>query len=302
MIKNSDEIFTNINNDIDNITMISRDELFFSISQIFNILGGLIGLTLIDYRLMVWVIIFIPIKFFVVNIIAKKRKIYFDKYINEMENNAKFWGDSISGISEIKIFGVKSYKTKELSNILDRINECIQNINYMNEINMEIDDIILKSVMFLIYIFGGILVINNQMTVGVTFAFITYATYILTPISAVLNIVYLLSGIEPSARRYFNFMDLEEEEEIIGNNNINFNKNIIFKNVKFRYGSNEIFKDLNFVIPYKKKVAIIGENGVGKTTLLDLILRLREPVNGQILLEINQLVISPSNSIGYYLV
>lgn len=77
--KNSDEIFTNINNDIDNILMIARDELLFSVSQILNIVGGLIGLTLIDYRLMILIIIIIPLKFFVIKIIAKKRKIYIDK-------------------------------------------------------------------------------------------------------------------------------------------------------------------------------------------------------------------------------
>lgn len=282
--KNSDEIFTNINNDIEKIIMISRDELFFAMSQIFNILGGLIGLSLIEYRLMIWVIIFIPVKFLAVKVIAKRRETYFDKYIKEMENNAKFWGDSISGVCEIKIFGIMDFKIKELRGILVRMNGCIKEINYMNEINMEIDDVILQSVMFLVYIFGGILIINDQMTVGVIFAFITYATYILAPISAVLNIAYLLSGIEPSARRYFNFMDLEEENDVINNKNIVFNKDIIFRSVKFRYGSNEIFKDLNFTIPYKKKIAIIGENGVGKTTLLNLILRLREPIDGQILL------------------
>lgn len=283
--KNSDEIFTNINNDIDNMIMISRDELLFAVSQIFNILGGLIGLTLIDYRLMVWVIIFIPLKFLVVKVIAKKRKVYIDKYINETENNAKFWGDSISGINEIKVFGVRNFKANELRSILDRMNGYIKNINYINEFNTEIDNVILQGVMFLVYIFGGILIINNQMTIGAVFAFITYATYILTPISTVLNIAYLLSGIEPSARRYFNFMDLEEETDIVNNNNnIIFDKDICFRSVKFRYGRNEVFKDLNFTIPHKKKIAIIGENGVGKTTLLNLILRLRVPISGQILL------------------
>lgn len=46
-----------------------------------------------------------------------------------------------------------------------------------------------------------------------------------------------------------------------------------------------IFKKLNFTIPQKAKIAIIGENGTGKTTLLNLILRLREPTEGEILLE-----------------
>lgn len=283
--RSSDEIFSNINNDVNTITMIAKDEAIFAITQVFNIVGGLIGLSLIDYRLMLIVLFFIPIKLFIVNIISKKRTLYFENYIQESENNAKFWGDSISGISEIKIFGISSFKEKTLNKLLNKLCNCTKKIDYLNEINMELDDIILQGVLFLVYILGGILIIHEQMTIGAIFSFITYATYILSPISAVLNIAYLFSGIKPSAKRYFDFMDIDEEIVADNNNNEVSNKDLTFKNISFQYNdNNNVFGDLNFTIPYGKKIAIVGENGAGKTTLLNLILRLREPQNGEILI------------------
>lgn len=282
--KSGEEIFTNINNDIENITMITKDDALFAATQIFNILGGLIGLALIDYRLMLVVLLFVPIKLIAVKIIAQRRKLHFDEYIKESSNNAKFWGDSISGINEIKIFGLESFKERALTKILDKICMCTKKIDFINEINMELDNVILQSVLFFVYIFGGLLIINEQMTIGVIFAFITYATYILSPISAVLNIGYLFAGIIPSAHRYFDFMDIQEEPTITKTAQAFDDQDIKFKNVSFSYDNVPIFKKLNFTIPRKAKIAIIGENGAGKTTLLNLILRLREPTGGEILL------------------
>lgn len=282
--KNSDEIFSNINSDVNTITMIVKDDALFAITQVFNIVGGLIGLTLIDYRLMLIVLLFIPTKVILVKMISQKRKIYFEQFIKASESNAKFWGDAISGINEIKIFGISSFQRNLLNNILDKICSCTKKIDYLNEVNMELDDVILQSVLFLVYIFGGIMIIDKKMTIGVIFSFITYATYILSPISAVLNIAYLFAGIKPSVQRYFDFMNIEEEYTVnIETENL-LNQDIVFKNVSFKYNNIEVFNNLNFTIPHQGKIAIVGENGAGKTTLLNLILRLREPTKGEILL------------------
>ena len=60
----------------------------------------------------------------------------------------------------------------------------------------------------------------------------------------------------------------------------------MFRNICFFYNSeNQLINDLNFTIPRGGKVALIGNNGVGKTTTLNLILRFLSPVSGQILMD-----------------
>lgn len=300
--KSSDEVYSNINNDIGNITAIAKDDIFFSIAQLFNIIGGFTGLILIDYKLALLISAFVPFKFILVKIIAKKRKNYVDGYINEIENNAKFWGNSINGINEIKIFGIEKFKHIELNSLLNKIARFTQKIDFINEVNMELDNIFLQVIMFIIYVLGGILVINSTMTVGTIFAFITYSMYIVEPISAIMNIGYYLSGVIPSANRHFEFMD--QKEEACGNKKILhssvLNEDICFDNVSFKYDTEYIIQNLNFKIHSGKKIAIIGENGSGKTTLLNLILRLRTPTNGQILLgnmNISQILIEEYRSL-----
>ena len=105
------------------------------------------------------------------------------------------------------------------------------------------------------------------------------------PISAILNIGYLLSGIIPSTKRYYEFMDLREEadngkiaEPVFGE--------LTLENIFFSYEIDKpILIDVNLKFPMGSKTALIGRNGSGKTTIINLLTRLYEPMNGQILLK-----------------
>lgn len=60
---------------------------------------------------------------------------------------------------------------------------------------------------------------------------------------------------------------------------------IIFKNVYFSYGDREIIRDINFSVSFNEKVAILGESGEGKTTILRLIMGLIRPDSGKIIID-----------------
>jgi len=78
-------------------------------------------------------------------------------------------------------------------------------------------------------------------------------------------------------------LEREQLEESFGLCKVDFNKDIIFKNVFFSYdGNTNIFSGLNFVIPANKKIGIVGYSGSGKTTLVYLLTKLYLPNSGTI--------------------
>lgn len=282
--KNDTEILNNINLDIGNMAAVADDSLFFVVTQVFSMVGGIAGLFLIDYRLTFLVLLFLPIKYFVMKFLSARREKVMVDYIEDSRKFAGWFGDSVGGMKEIRVFGACGRKLSEYSVNQKKVIAGQRRMNLLGQWNTSADTILLQFLMMVLYIIGADLVFSMQLSVGSIFAFINYSVYVTTPISAILNIKFLLSGILPSAKRHYQFMDLEEEEEN-SEGELPAPGDIVFQEVTFSYTpEREVLKGVTFQIPKGSKTALIGKNGSGKSTVIDLLLRMYEPQKGKILL------------------
>lgn len=282
---NDAQIINNLETDISNISNIFDGATIFVITQVFNILGGLIGLFLISPTLTLIVMLFAPVKYIIVKYFTSKREKNMTDYIKNMEDYTKWFSGTISGIKEIRIFDFQEQKNKEFDK---KQNAILDSSRYMDTIFIKnnISDILITEFLStILYIVGAVKVFGASITVGGIFAFISYSVYVTTPISAILNIKFFLSGILPSTKRFLEFLNLEHEKD--EGIEIAKNSDIVLENVSFSFKDDKnidskIFDNLNLQVKKGDKVAIIGENGSGKTTLLNLILRFYSPDKGKI--------------------
>lgn len=279
------ETFSNLNMDISNMISVADEGMFFVVTQIFSIIGGIIGLFLLDYRMTTIVIFIIPVKYVVMKYFARKRKEVMDSFIDVNKDYAGWFGDTVGGVREVRLLSILNRKQAEFFDRQIKIISEQKKLNMLAEWNIGIDSLMVQAMVLIIYIVGANLVFNMGLTIGTIFAFVTYSAYVTGPISAILNIKYLLSGIIPSTKRYYKFMSVPEEddaEEI----EIPDWKHISFNGVTFSYSDNEpAVEDVDLSIAKGNKVALIGKNGCGKSTLVDLLLRLRTPQKGSITLD-----------------
>lgn len=295
--RNYAEIMNMISVDIANMIAVTDDSMFFVITQIFNITGGIIGLFIIDYRLTLIVLLFIPVKYLIMKFFASKRKIIMNELIEANKEYAKWFGDTVDGILEIKLFGVLNNKMKEFKEKQENPIYKKKKLLILGEINNTTDTIILQLLIMIIYITGANMVFNLQLSIGSIFAFITYTTYVTGPISTILNVGYLLSGIIPSTKRFYEFMELEEEErEKENKEEISFG-DLEMKNISFSYdGKKNILENITLYFPKGSKTAIIGENGSGKSTIIKIISGIYDVSQGEVLLnKVNIKKLSLSN-------
>jgi len=157
--------------------------------------------------------------------------------------------------------------------------------------------------------FGGVLLIILY-TMGKTGNFNTslpilslyvFAGYRLMP---ALQQIYVsctqLTFVGPSLHKlYIDLKNLKPTYKYQDNSTMIFNKAITLKNIHYNYpkSSRAVLKGINLTIPSKSSVGLVGVTGSGKTTLVDIILRLLEPQKGT--LEIDGKVISEQNSRGW---
>ena len=278
------EILNNINTDINQMASVADSSVFFVITQAFSMAGGIIGLFIIDFRMTILVILFIPVKFVVMKYFAKKQKQFIDEFIQRNQKYARWFGDTVGGVREVKLFNIYDKKQEEFAHNQKDIIEKQKQIDVLSQWNIIIDSIMVQFLSTLLYILGANLVFDLQLSVGSVFAFITYSTYVTGPISAILNIGYLISGIIPSTIRYYSFMDLNEEADSRKNTTLCLD-DLKLEKVFFAYEKHKyILNNVNILFEKGSKTAVIGRNGVGKTTIINLLTRMYEPVRGRILL------------------
>ena len=93
----------------------------------------------------------------------------------------------------------------------------------------------------------------------------------------------LCASVNPSAERLYTFLNMEEERSGSKRVEKEISPILEFKNVRFQYTKDrEVLKKVSFKLEPGEKVAIIGKNGSGKSTILELLLRFYEPEEGEI--------------------
>lgn len=290
---NDGQLFNHISTDVGNMAAVADSGVFFVFAQMFSMIGGMSGLFLIDWRLALAVIAFIPVRFITVKFFSQRRKRLVHTYIESSGEFAGWFADTFGGIRELRLFGMVNDKRKEFETKLHTVVQNQKKAALLEAWNAAFESVLLQLLITFLYIIGANLVFELQLTVGSIFAFITYSAYVTAPISSILMVGYMLAGILPSAKRFYEFLEWDEEEtdsvttEEMSNPPVQerqiIKERLEFDHVSFAYTSGQpVLTDISFAINAREKVALIGENGSGKTTLIELILRFHTPDAGTI--------------------
>ena len=268
--KDSAEIIGTIESDINSVSSVADEMTAFSVAAILQIVGGMAGLFMLNWKL----VFLIPVKCVIVNILSKQK----EKQISGMiENNRAFFawmGDCISGIREMKLWNLFFIKQKQFEQLQKKM-MCSYKDNMLLDqwrvFLIAVSDMLLHAGL---YILSGAMIIQGEFTIGGAFAFLSYSGDVTSPITSLISIRYYFAQILPSARRLVDFLELEEEY-VQTEDRVETKQEsaaiLEFSDVWFGYNQEEmILKGIHFQADKGDKIAIIGDNGSGKSTILDL--------------------------------
>ena len=140
----------------------------------------------------------------------------------------------------------------------------------------------------LMSIVGGYLTILGAIQVGDILAFIQYIRSFTQPIAQLTQVANLMQTTAAACERVFEFLDEEEEVQVIENpvRDVNIKGDVAFKDVSFGYNEDKIIiNDFTANIKAGQRVAIVGPTGAGKTTIVKLLMRFYDINKGSIMID-----------------
>ena len=245
-------------------------------------------LLFVSWQLTLFTIVFVPIFGYFMGIVGRKLK------RRSIEAQA-LWSDTMSQVEET-LGGLRIIKAfcaeKTMNERFDRINshyrDDIMRVNTRQAMAHPMSEFLGTVMIIVVLWFGGILVLNGHTLTGPAFIYYLVILYsIIQPLKdfskAGYNIPKGLASMERIDKILMaenNIKEVERPQRISS-----FEHQIEFKNVSFRYGEQWVLKDINLVIPKGKTIALVGQSGGGKSTLVDLIPRYYDVQEGEVLID-----------------
>jgi ABC-type multidrug transport system fused ATPase/permease subunit len=273
--------------DVDGIRWFFSNTIVYVLSNTVRFIGGLCFLFYLEWRLSLIVVILLPGLVWCIHRLSGS---LFKLSHRSMEQKAVLSGrlqESLSGADLIKAHSSEERTLKRLlagwKNIFQT---SLQQTAVSSLANLAVDSTP-GMARLLALAAGAYWVISGEWTLGSLLAFQAYLAYVFGPaqILAAANLQFQ-KAIAALGRVSVLFEIVPEENAGTGKNVDRLIGDVEFKNVSFSYnGSEPVLKDFCFKVHPGERVAIVGPSGVGKTTLLSLILRFYRPTAGEILFD-----------------
>ncbi|MEQ8686441.1 MAG: ABC transporter transmembrane domain-containing protein [Imperialibacter sp.] len=136
--------------------------------------------------------------------------------------------------------------------------------------------------------YGATLVQNGELTVGDLLSFVLYTTFIGGSIAGLGDLFGQIQKAIGASERILEILEETEEVESQEQESINIEGEIAYENVTFSYPTRKempVLKNISFHVPHGSKVALVGQSGAGKSTIIQLLMRFYQPDTGKILID-----------------
>ena len=258
------------------------------IKEPLNIIGILIFLFFISFKLTLFVFILLPIAGFVVGRIGRslkkqtnKAQVKWGEILSQME-------ETLTGLRIIKGFNAEQKVKKQFYGLIDDIFGIKNRISYRRDLASPISEFLGVTILSGVLWFGGNLVLSGDiLSPGSFITYVALFSQIINPAKALSQAVYNVNRGTATLDRLNEILEAPVTVNDITNpiQLSEFKDSITFENVGFSYQDDTILHNINLTVKKGKLVALVGSSGAGKSTLADLVPRFHDVSEGQLLID-----------------
>lgn len=279
------DILSRVSNDMETIS----NALQQSFAQVLNAILGLSLAVFMMFKIQ-WVmalsaVAIIGSAIIISKVIVKKSQPIFQRQQNALGRLNGIVQEKFTGFNEIKLFGKEKDTLKELMDANEELCENGFKAQFISGLMSPLVTFVTYIGIASVAIVGTFYAIAGTIAVGQLQAFIRYIWQVNQPMSQITQLSGAIQSSVAAVQRVFEFLDEEEEVEAVEmiKPYKEVRGNVSFENVEFSYTKEKpLLHHLNVEVKSGQMVAIVGPTGVGKTTLINLLMRFYDVTGGSI--------------------
>lgn len=282
------EVMSRLSNDVDNVSSTISQSITQFMAGSIAISGSLVMMLLLSPALTAVTIMIVPLVILLARIIGKKTRDLFKEQQVQLGQLNSHIEETISGIQVVKAFNHEDKVIEEFDLINTRLYEVGLKAQIWSGFFMPLMNVINNIGFALIAIIGGIIAVENLISIGIIASFISYSRQFVRPLNDLANLFNLLQSGVAGAERVFEILDEKEEPpDLTDAVDLEDSKgHVVFENVSFGYRADvPILKQVSFESKGGSSTAFVGSTGAGKTTIVNLLTRFYDITSGRILLD-----------------
>lgn len=289
------DLMSRIVNDIDVITQLLGQGLVMIIGNLFTLVGIVIAMVLLDWRLSIASFMLIPVLLTMTQLFAASARRAFRKTRESIGDVSSDIQEEIAGVKVAQAFTRTDVNRERFSQRNAANRDANVSATAITAAFGPLVDVLAALGIAIVAGYGGYLVLQNQVTPGVVVAFLSYVTFFFRPIQALSQFYTTAQSALAAAERTFNLIDhpIDMPELPTQQPVSHVNGAVTFDHVWFRYDARKgqsgdadwVLRDVSLQVKPGEMIAVVGPTGSGKTSFVSLIPRLYDVTQGSVAID-----------------
>lgn len=229
----------------------------------------------------------VPLVFGPLAALTKKIYKHGRRYQKQTAELTEIMLQNLSGIKVVHAYGAEQAEGEAFNKSALRLFKTGMRRNLARALQRPMAEVVMGVGMSAVLLYGGARVMDGELQAAAFMTFLGAAFAMYGPLRGMIGALGQLAEMVPAAERTFEILDLEPEIKDAPDavECPPLEKALVFENVSFDYGRGAVLKDFNLTVRRGETVGIVGRTGVGKSTLLALLLRFYDPTAGRLTID-----------------
>lgn len=282
------DILSRVTSDVESVSNFLTQTFSPTIMGILQIIFSLIMILAIRPQILIIIFVMIFLTLVYSRFIVQWGQPVWKEQASALGNLFALSQEHLSGFTEMKVYNQEEESLEQFKNINAQLSRTSAEANFRSGLVMPGTRFISDIAYVVVALVSGLRVIEGTVTLGNLQALVQYVNQINQAINQMTQMSGPMQSAGAASARVFDLLDQEEED--ISNETqklpTKVKGEVVFDHVKFGYSSDDILmQDINFKVKPGDTVAIVGPTGAGKTTLINLLLRFYEILDGTIFID-----------------